>query len=140
MSPRRALLGCALAASLLGCAPPSECPLVVEALAPRLARIKETQPAAYTTPSAADLRATSAAYTDLAGAAEHFVIADGPVKALLTRYHEIAVDLAVGYDVLARALEADDPEKLKAAKIALDRGGSNEQQLLKKLQDLCVMR
>lgn len=140
MSARGALLGCALAASLLGCAPQGDCPPLLEAIAPRLARIKETQPTTPDPPSPADLRATSAAYADLASAMEHLEIGEGAAKVLAVQYKEIAVELAKGYEVLAKALEAEDEEKLKVAKATLGREGTKERQLFQKLGVLCAAR
>lgn len=139
MTARTTLLGCALAASLFGCGPPSECSLVVDTVAPRLAHIKEIQPSSLAPSSVADLRATSDAYNDLAAVTERLTITENRVKDLANRYHENAVNLAIGYKLLADALASEDAGELRSAKVAMDRGASNELQLRKKLEEICVL-
>jgi hypothetical protein len=135
---RGAFLGGALITSLLGCTPRGDCSLLLAEITTGLAHVKETQSAILEPPSVAQIQATSAAYLQLVDAVEHVPLPAVSTRDLAKQYQDIAIGQAAAYEVLARALQAEDAEKLTSAKKALNTAGANERTLIRKLGERCV--
>jgi hypothetical protein len=135
---RRSLLAGSLAAGLLGCDPRSDCPILVNAAAPQLARIEEQRSPDTHEPTPAELRALSLAYTELAAALDHAELYDNRIKSIAARYQESSKELAAGLEILAKAREHEEPGLLSNAKDKLALAGAKERRVLQDLRSMCT--
>lgn len=143
MSRATQIACCALAASLLGCQRRNDdCTALLDAMRPPLARIEKLHGDApgNESPSIEALRATGAAYTDLAESVSRVAIFDDDMQRIVSGYKFMAADITRAYQSMATAIEKDDKAALQAATETLDRVHSIEWATLDRITVLCGER
>ncbi|MFT3767155.1 MAG: hypothetical protein QM820_16785 [Minicystis sp.] len=136
---KRALLTALVAVALIGCNGRQECRAMLDAIEPPLAEIGRLQKSTPVgaVPDAATIRATSAAYGDLAERIKGASLMNRRHVNIAAQYSKSAAEIAAGLEMLADARESFDDKKLQAAIEKIENAEHNEQLSAGELADTC---